>query len=56
MCMLGHQVGLEQELQQRGDLPVCGLQAFRGVWRMREGQRGEHSSRLSYSLFVRPQV
>lgn len=23
---------------------------------MKEGQQGEHSSRLSYSLFVRPQV
>ena len=35
---------------------ICGLQAFRGIWRMKEGQQGEQSSRLSYSLFVRPQV
>ncbi len=32
------------------------VQAFRGVWRMKEGQQGEQTCRLSYSLFVRPQV
>ncbi|CAL5228575.1 g11732 [Coccomyxa viridis] len=32
------------------------FQAFRGIWRMKEGPQGEHSSRLSYSLFVRPQI
>ena len=32
------------------------LQAFRGIWRIKEGERGKASSRLSYSLYVRPQV
>lgn len=34
----------------------CGLQAFRGIWRMQPGSSGPGSCRLSYALFVRPQV
>jgi hypothetical protein len=31
-------------------------QVFKGVWRMQEAERGGQHSRLSYCLFVRPQV
>lgn len=34
----------------------CVVQVFRGVWRIQEGRRGEDTSRLSYALFVRPQI
>ncbi|BDA51073.1 hypothetical protein COCOBI_17-2930 [Coccomyxa sp. Obi] len=32
------------------------FQVFRGVWRIQEGERNSNSSRLSYALFVRPQL
>ncbi|KAL3159087.1 hypothetical protein ABBQ32_011085 [Trebouxia sp. C0010 RCD-2024] len=32
------------------------FQAFQGIWRMQQGQQGMDSCRLSYALFVRPQV
>ncbi len=32
------------------------MQAFRGIWRMQQGSQGPNSCRLSYALFVRPQV
>lgn len=32
------------------------FQVFRGVWRIQEGERNSESSRLSYALFVRPQL
>ncbi|DBA89699.1 TPA: hypothetical protein ACH3X2_004589 [Trebouxia sp. C0005] len=32
------------------------FQAFRGIWRMQQGSQGPNSCRLSYALFVRPQV
>ena len=32
------------------------LQVFKGVWRMQEADRGGEHCRLSYCLFVRPQV
>lgn len=32
------------------------FQAFRGIWRMQEGSQGNNSCRLSYALFVRPQI
>jgi len=32
------------------------VQAFRGVWRIQEGAGGDSTARLSYALFVRPQV
>lgn len=31
-------------------------QAFQGVWRIQEGRGGSGTARLSYALFVRPQV
>ncbi len=35
---------------------IVKVQVFRGVWRIQEGERNNDSSRLSYALFVRPQV
>lgn len=35
---------------------TCYAQVFRGVWRIQEAQRGKEHSRLSYALFVRPQI
>jgi hypothetical protein len=36
---------------------ICAMQEFRGVWRIQEsGLNGNDTSRLSYALFVRPQV
>ncbi|KAK9822828.1 hypothetical protein WJX81_006251 [Elliptochloris bilobata] len=32
------------------------FQAFRGVWRIQEGAGGSSTARLSYALFVRPQI
>ncbi|KAK9804217.1 hypothetical protein WJX72_001629 [[Myrmecia] bisecta] len=32
------------------------FQAFQGVWRMQQGKAGSNSTRLSYALFVRPQI
>lgn len=32
------------------------FQAFRGIWRMQQGTQGANSCRLSYALFVRPQI
>ncbi len=47
---------------QNSQYSVCKLthcsdvQAFRGIWRMQQGSQGPNSCRLSYALFVRPQV
>ena len=43
------------------EFPICSektvvWQAFQGVWRIQEGQGGGSTARLSYALFVRPQV
>ena len=49
-------------LPSRAANPVCehthcsDVQAFRGIWRMQQGSQGPNSCRLSYALFVRPQV
>ena len=42
-------------LYDRLQLTAC-MQAFRGIWRMHQGNQGPDSCQLSYSLFVRPQV
>ena len=35
---------------------LAALQVFKGVWRMQDADRGGKTCRLSYCLFVRPQV
>ncbi|KAK9902244.1 hypothetical protein WJX75_009271 [Coccomyxa subellipsoidea] len=63
----GRSAAEEQHIEPRSPLPTqphdiafCAsegdFQVFRGVWRIQEGPRGGDSSRLSYALFVRPQI